>query len=112
MYPSQEVALLQRRYIIGAFALALIAASSSFSKLILVGQTLDELLQGGELSLIDELKFQHKEDKVLETCVEMCLRSQLYYLLKMRVIDVSVNAEEAFQYVFYYAVEALGEGNA
>ncbi len=62
--------------------------------------------------MLHEIKSANEEHEVLEACVEMVLRSQTHYMLEMRVVDVSVDAEQPLEYHFDNAHEVLREWHA
>lgn len=56
--------------------------------------------------------YLNKENEVLEGGVEVGLLLQLHHRVKMLVVDVSVNPEQAFQDGFGHRHEILGKGNS
>lgn len=73
---------------------------------------LDELLERSELLLVDQLELVHEEDKVLEGGVEVRLLAEGADLRRVRMVDVSIDTEEALEDVLHDARERLGERNA
>lgn len=58
--------------------------------LVSVRELIDELLQRHEFPPLDEAELLHKEDEMLEGCVQVCLFTQLHHLCKMLVINMRV----------------------
>lgn len=69
-------------------------------------------MQGSELSPVNEVELLNKENEVLEGGVEVGLLLQLHHRVKMLVVDVSVNPEQALQDGFGHRHEILGKGNS
>ena len=58
----------------------------------------DELLQWRKFLVFDQRKFLDEEDVALEARIQVLLQLQLCELRKVRVVDVSINAKQAFEY--------------
>lgn len=79
---------------------------------VLGSKLLNQVLQGSELSSVDEVELLNKENEVLEGGVEVGLLLQLHDRVKMLMVDVSVNPEQALQDGFGHGHEVFGEGNS
>lgn len=79
---------------------------------VLGSKLLDQVLQGSELSPVDEVELLNKENEVLEGGVEVGLLLQLHDRVKMLVVNVSINPEQALQDGFGHRHEVLGKGNS
>lgn len=62
---------------------------------VLGSELLDQVLQRSKLTPVDEVELLDKENEVLEGGVEMGLLLQLHHRVKVLVVDVSVNPEQA-----------------
>ena len=82
---------------------ALHSFPSSFPEL------LDQLSQRRKLLLVYKLKPINKEDKVLETSIEVVLHPQAHDVLEVGVINMRVNPEEPLKDDFDGGTEVLGE---
>lgn len=79
---------------------------------VLGSKLLNQVLQGSELSSVNEVELLNKENEVLEGGVEVGLLLQLHDGVKMLMVDVSVNPEQTLQDGFGHRHEVFGEGNS
>lgn len=73
---------------------------------------LDQVLQGSKLSPVNKVELLDKENEMLEGGVEVSLLLQLHHRVKMLMVDVSINPEQALQDGFGHRHEVLGEGDS
>lgn len=79
---------------------------------VLGSKLLNQVLQGSELSSVNEVELLDKENEVLEGSVEVGLLLQLHHGVKMLVVDVSVHPEQTLQDGFGHRHEVLREGDS
>lgn len=69
----------------------------------------NQILQRGKLAPVNEVELLDKEDEVFEGGVEVSLLLQLHHRVKMLMVDVSVNSEQALQDSLGHRHEVLRE---
>jgi len=72
-----------------------------------LGKSIDELLQRLKLFLINQLELFDEVVEMFEARVKMGFFSQVNNLLKMRVVDVSVNSKQTLEDVLDNVFEVL-----
>ena len=68
-------------------------------------------MQRCQLFRLDQRELVDKVDKVLEARVQMGFSRQEHYVLEMRVVDVCVYSEQAFEDDFDDSFKVAREGN-
>ena len=72
-------------------------------------QLLNEFLQRSQLPPVDQVEFLHKEDKVLEGGVEVCLLLQPHDGIEVLVVNVGIHTEESLQDGLGHRHEVVGK---
>lgn len=64
---------------------------------VLGAQLVNKVLQGCQLSAINQAEFLHKEDEMLEGSVKMGLFLQLHDRIKVLVVNMGIDSEQALE---------------
>lgn len=67
------------------------------SSLFFISQFFYYVVKGNKLLFLDKVKLLDEVDEVFQRCIQMCFLLQLKNVLKVLVVDVSVDAEKSLQ---------------